>query len=118
MEALSRVGVARTLSHIPRRGWTHTLPSVEQLSNFVNRTEKAKSAADCLYASGLLPEHPECSMYGGVTHPALGTAALTRVPRIQACCPTSDPSLAALAVVVHVLPQTAGLDSARSRAWD
>ena len=51
--------------------------------------EGAESAADCLYITGFYPPIRLSGLQHGALLPCLGTAILTRVPRIQVCCPYS-----------------------------
>ena len=51
--------------------------------------EGAESAADCLYIADCYPPIRFTGLQRGALLPRLGTAILTRVPRIQVCCPYS-----------------------------
>ena len=77
-----------------RPGHTHILASVEPPScadpQHSGGRQGAESAADCLYSSGFY----QSTLYrrpAGVLPAALGTEDLTRVPRIQMCCPNGGP---------------------------
>ena len=96
------------LKHVFRH--THTLPSVEPPSYQPVTVEGARSAADCLYSLSFYLSAPS-RLHMGALLSMSGIEDLTRVSRIQVCCPTNAPNR------LHLSHLPAQLNKDRTRLW-